>query len=76
MKHKSAIVLAVVLLVLPGVNVFAAPVSSNLASGSTVIYPTFVITAVDRNNYVEIQADNLPAGENFFVTMGVMGSGG
>lgn len=72
MKVKSAIVLAVVLLALPGVSAIAGPANS----GSAVVYPTFVITAVDRNSYVEIQTDNLPAGENFTVTMGVMGSQG
>ncbi len=72
MKVISAIVLAVILLTLPGVSVLAAPANS----GTTVVYPTFVITAVDRNAYVEIQTDNLPAGENYTVTMGVMGTQG
>jgi hypothetical protein len=76
MKIKSAIVLAVVFLTLPGFNAFAAPVNSRLASGDAAVYPTFAITAVDRNSYVEIQTDNLPAGENFTVTMGLMGTQG
>jgi hypothetical protein len=76
MKVKSAIVLAVFLLALPGFSAFAAPASSSLASGDAVVYPTFAITAVDGNSYVEIRTDNLPAGENFTVTMGLMGTQG
>lgn len=71
MKNLSAIVITVVLVALTASGVFAAP-----DAGSAGFYPTFVITAVDRNNYVEIRTDNLPAGENFTVTMGYMGTQG
>ncbi|MBC8332708.1 MAG: hypothetical protein H8E28_12060 [Anaerolineae bacterium] len=81
MKYLSAIILVAVLLTLPGASVFAAPgptVDAGLAAepAGTGVYPTFVITAVSQNNWVEIRTDNLPANENFTVTMGYMGSGG
>jgi hypothetical protein len=76
MKVISAIVLAVALLALSEAGVVAASINSGLASGAAATYPTFAITAVDRNSYVEIQTDNLPAGENFTVTMGYMGTKG
>jgi hypothetical protein len=38
--------------------------------------PTFMITAVKRNDSVKIQTNNFPAGQTFNVTMGVMGTRG
>jgi hypothetical protein len=66
MKRLSAIVLAAILIL-----VFTQPA---MAGGH--VPPTFVITAVARNNYVEIMTDNFPANENFIVTMNYMGTQG
>jgi hypothetical protein len=63
MKHLSAIVVAVLLLAIPGQVIASIP-------------PTFAIIAVDRNDYVTIRTDNFPAGKNFTVTMGYMGTKG
>ena len=49
---------------------------SNGLFGAGTIYPTFAITAVDRNNYVSILTKYLPADQDFVVTMGYMGSAG
>ncbi len=81
MKYISTIILVAVLLTLPGTAVLASSgptVEAGLAAepAGTGVFPTFVITAVAANNWVEIRTDNLPANENFTVTMGYMGSGG
>ena len=46
-----------------------------ISSGPKVI-PTFVITAVEADQWVEIQTDNFPAADHFTVTMGPMGTKG
>jgi hypothetical protein len=69
MKHLSAIVVVVTLLAIPAQAVIAA-------DGGKFIPPTFVITAVERNNYVRIKTDNFPANDTFKVTMGAMGTKG
>ncbi len=92
MKKKvfTAIVLAAVMLALPaGTALMAidtlfgqpllAPHSGNLDGSGRLaqgVIPTFVITAVKRNQWVEIQTDNFPADDYFIVTMGAMGSKG
>ena len=92
MKYVYAIVLAVLLLTIPGgIEVMALdtahPIENDLQSpplapdaGSapccTGIIPTFVITAVERDNYVKIMTDNFPADTTFTVTMGAMGTKG
>ncbi len=76
MRIVSTIVLAAILLSLPGGLVMAADAAGATGSAEASVYPTFVITAVSKNNYVEIRTDNLPANENFIVTMGYMGTQG
>lgn len=87
MKFMSAIILAVVLIAIPGQAVIAGAGTGTSASpdygiqcGCTpcgsCVPPTFVITAVASNSYVEVMTDNFPAGENFVVTMGYMGTAG
>ena len=92
MKYISAIILAVLLLTIPGSAVVMAldaapPIESDSqspplapAAGSapccTGIIPTFVITAVARDNYVKIMTDNFPPDQTFIVTMGAMGTKG
>jgi hypothetical protein len=51
------------------------PVDPSPTSGYTGI-PTFMITAVKRNESVTIQTNNFPAGQTFNVTMGPMGTRG
>jgi len=46
---------------------------SSMAPGAI---PTFMITAVEKDQWVEIQTDNFPADDYFTVTMGPMGSKG
>jgi hypothetical protein len=78
MKYLTAIVLAVVMLAIPFGQAFTAidlPGNILVLSGPKVI-PTFVITAVARDQYVEIQTDNFPAKDHFIITMGPMGSKG
>lgn len=78
MKYLTAIVLAVVMLAIPFGSAFTAidlPGVLVVASGPTVI-PTFVITAVAQDQWVEIQTDNFPAADHYTVTMGPMGSKG
>jgi hypothetical protein len=65
-------ILIVVILAVPSSIVFAE--QSSAISASTI--PTFVIKAVDRNNLVTIQTDNLGLNDTYVVTMGVMGSRG
>ncbi|MBU1660181.1 MAG: hypothetical protein KKD28_01760 [Chloroflexi bacterium] len=92
MKYVSAIVLAVLLLTIPGGAAVLAldtahPIESDLqspplapAEGSAPccsgIIPTFVITAVAQDNYVKIMTDNFPPDTTFTVTMGAMGTKG
>jgi hypothetical protein len=85
MKQLSAIVLAAMLLLVSTQAAMAgagAPVSPGheircgCAPCGSCVPPTFVITAVARNNYVEIMTDNFPANENFIVTMNYMGTQG
>jgi len=78
-KFQSLIlVLVVIAVVLAPSAAFAAPsaVPKGNAVSSNIIYPTFAITAVDRNNYVSILTEYLPADQDFVVTMGYMGSAG
>ena len=44
------------------------------ASNSSLVIPTFKITAVDRNNSVTIKAQNFPANDDFKVTIGAFGT--
>jgi hypothetical protein len=79
MKYLTAIVLAVVMLAIPFGSAFTAlnlPNTDILVSSGPKVIPTFVITAVEADQWVEIQTDNFPAAENFNVTMGPMGSKG
>ncbi len=78
MKYITAIILGVMMLAIPFGSAFTAidlPGTLVVASGPKVI-PTFVITAVEEDQWVEIQTDNFPAGDHFIVTMGPMGSKG
>jgi predicted secreted protein len=68
MKIISAILFVAVILTLPGTAVMAAQSSATI--------PTFVIKAVDRNDLVTIQTDNLRLNDTYVVTMGVMGTRG
>lgn len=68
MKIISAILFVAVILALPGTAVMAAQSSATI--------PTFVIKAVDRNDLVTIQTDNLRLNDTYVVTMGVMGTRG
>ena len=68
MKLISAILFVAVILALPGTAVMAAQTSATI--------PTFVIKAVDRNDLVTIQTDNLRPNDTYVVTMGVMGTRG
>lgn len=72
MRIVSAFLLAVVLLAVPGTAVLAAQTSAQAAS----TIPTFVIKAVDRNDSVTIQTDNLRLYDTYYVTMGAMGTRG
>ncbi len=79
MKVITAIILAVVLLAIPFGDAFTAvdlPSRAMLISSGPTVIPTFVITAVEQDQWVEIQTDNFPAGDHFTVTMGPMGSQG
>ena len=49
------------------------PTYTPLPSG---VYPTFLITAVDRDKNVSIRAYNLPAKDEYVVRMGAMGTRG
>ncbi|MBN1666543.1 MAG: hypothetical protein JW862_05625, partial [Anaerolineales bacterium] len=87
-KYLVALLMAAIVLVLPAgsalvafdVNMgeLLAPLSGGISPGSTGsgIIPTFVITAVQRDQWVEIQTDNFPAHDHFVVTMGPMGTRG
>ncbi|HBX68843.1 MAG TPA: hypothetical protein DEH25_05525 [Chloroflexi bacterium] len=78
MKYITAIILTVVMLAIPFSSAFTAinlPGDITILGGPKVI-PTFVISAVARDSWVEIQTDNFPAKDNFIVTMGPMGSAG
>lgn len=72
MKIVSAVLILAVLLAVPGTAVLAGSASAATA----VIYPTFVIKAVDRNNLVTIRTDNLRLNDTYVVTMGLMGTRG
>jgi predicted secreted protein len=72
MKYISAILLTAIILAIPGTAVMAS--QSSALTASTI--PTFVIKAVDRNDLVTIQTDNLRLNDTYKVTMGVMGTKG
>ncbi|MBE9523622.1 MAG: hypothetical protein IMY76_00890 [Chloroflexi bacterium] len=81
MKKYLSIILALV--IFATVSAPTAALAANAAmpsgealSGGSTIYPTFAITAVARNDYVSILTENLPADQDFIVTMGYMGSAG
>ena len=79
MKYFTAIILAVVMLAVPFSSAFTAlglPDTAMLVSTGPKVIPTFVITAVKQDQWVEIQTDNFPSADNFIVTMGSMGSKG
>jgi len=72
MRNVSALLLVAVLLAILGpVDGMAAETASSPAA-----IPTFAIKAVQRNMYVTIQTDNLPANDTFYVTMGPFGGRG
>jgi hypothetical protein len=72
MKIVSAVLILAVLLAVPGTAALAGSAPANTA----VIYPTFVIKAVDRNDLVTIRTDNLRLNDTYVVTMGLMGTRG
>jgi hypothetical protein len=72
MKIVSAVLILAVLLAVPGTAVLAGSASA----ATSVIYPTFVIKAVDRNDLVTIRTDNLRLNDTYVVTMGLMGTKG
>ncbi len=79
MKYLTAIILAVVILAIPFSSAFTAlelPDTTLFVSSGPKVIPTFVITAVKQDQWVEIQTDNFPAADHFIVTMGPMGSKG
>ena len=79
MKYLTAFALAVAMLAIPFSSAFTAiglPETAMLVSSGPKVIPTFVITAVKQDQWVEIQTDNFPAADNFIVTMGPMGSKG
>ena len=79
MKYVTAIILTIVMLAMPFGDAFTAadlPSNTMLISSGPKVIPTFVITAVEADQWVEIQTDNFPAADHFTVTMGKMGSQG
>jgi len=92
MKFLSAIVLAAVLLTLPGSGVFAAAPSTSgmdtivslpagvdgtsIFSGGYSGYPTFAITSVVQGSSVTILGHNFPPNDTFWVRMNWMGTKG
>ncbi len=72
MKNTFRLLIIIVLMTIPGITVFAAQSSSSTA----IVIPTFVIKAVDQNNLVTIQTDNLHLNDTYNVTMGAMGTRG
>lgn len=72
MKNIIRIILITTLVVIPGMTVFAA----QSESPTTYVVPTFVIKAVDRNDFVTIQTDNLHLNDTYNVTMGKIGTRG
>jgi hypothetical protein len=79
MKYLTALILAIVILAIPFGAAFTAvelPSTALLVSNGPKVIPTFVITAVKQDQWVEIQTDNFPAADHFTVTMGKMGSKG
>jgi len=72
MKHVLRLLIIIALLSIPGITVFAVQTSAP----STVVFPTFVIKAVDHNDLVTIQTDNLLSNDTYNITMGVMGTRG
>jgi hypothetical protein len=78
-KFVTAIILAVVMLSIPFGSAFTAidlPTPSTIVLSGPKVIPTFVITAVQKDQWVEIQTDNFPADDHFNVTMGPMGNKG
>jgi hypothetical protein len=79
MKYLTAIFIAVVILAIPFSSAFTAlelQDTTMFVSNDPKVIPTFVITAVKQDQWVEIQTDNFPAADHFIVTMGPMGSKG
>ena len=72
MKKFIRILIITTLVVIPNMTVFAA----QPASLDAFVIPTFVIKAVDRNDFVTIQTDNLHLNDTYNVTMGEMGTRG
>jgi hypothetical protein len=66
------LLLAVFVLSVPATQVSAA----TSASSQAAVIPTFVIKAVDRDNLVTIQTDNLRLNDSYVVTMGLIGTRG
>lgn len=72
MKIVSTVLIVAVLLAVPGTAVLAGSAQAT----TSVIYPSFVIKAVDRNDLVTIRTDNLRLNDTYVVTMGLMGTRG
>jgi len=78
-KFVTAMIMAIVMLAIPFGSAFTAlelPGSGMLILSGAKVIPTFVITAVEADQWVEIQTDNFPADDHFTVTMGPMGAKG
>ena len=68
MKFLAAIILATVMLAIPLNSAFTAldlPNTTLLVSSGPKVIPTFVITAVKQDQWVEIQTDNFPKADHF-----------
>ena len=92
MKYLSAIVLAAILLTLPGSSVMAAATSTSgmdtlvsspagvegtsIYGGGYSWYPTFAITSVVKGSSVTILGHNFPPNDTFWVRMNWMGTKG
>jgi hypothetical protein len=72
MKNVVRLFILLALLAVPGITVLAGSTSASTA----VVIPTFVIKAVDQNDLVTIQTDNLRLNDTYYVTMGLMGTRG
>lgn len=78
-KLAIAFILAAILLSIPAnIGALALDIAPHhpLSGAAVVIYPTFVIKAVDADTTVTIMTDNLPPNDSFVVTMGAMGTKG
>lgn len=72
MKNIFRILILISMMAIPGMTVLAGQSSASTA----IVIPTFVIKAVDKNDTVTIQTDNLHLNDTYNVTMGAMGTRG